>query len=98
SSCSAALRCQQQRSEIMNTVSQFVNNFFTNFVATAGFIFLGDPGIQSDRPNHPLPPSAPRCRQRERGVILGTSRDKRKGVREKNSKAPTRCRARGLLR
>lgn len=41
----------------MNTVSQFVNNFFTNFVATAGFIFLGDPGVQSDRPNHPLPPS-----------------------------------------
>ncbi|WP_232458033.1 hypothetical protein, partial [Burkholderia ubonensis] len=37
-SFSAALRCQQQRKEIMNTVSQFVNNFFTNFVATAGFI------------------------------------------------------------
>ncbi|WP_232446943.1 hypothetical protein, partial [Burkholderia ubonensis] len=34
-------------------------------VATAGFIFL--------------PPSAPRCRQRERGVILGTSRVPRKG-------------------
>ncbi|CAM3396992.1 hypothetical protein BUUB107078_29895 [Burkholderia ubonensis] len=28
----------------MNTVSQFVNNFFTNFVATAGFIFLGSAG------------------------------------------------------
>ncbi|WP_232461055.1 hypothetical protein, partial [Burkholderia ubonensis] len=81
---SAALRCQQQRSEIMNTVSQFVNNFFTNFVATAGFIYL--------------PPSAPRCRQRERGVILGTSRAKRKGVREINSNAPVRCRARGHLR
>ncbi|WP_205191087.1 MULTISPECIES: hypothetical protein, partial [unclassified Burkholderia] len=26
---SAALRFQQQRSEIMNRVSQFVNNFFT---------------------------------------------------------------------
>ncbi|WP_221766208.1 hypothetical protein, partial [Burkholderia ubonensis] len=30
---------------------------FYYFVATAGFIFLGDPGVQSDRPNHPLPPS-----------------------------------------
>ncbi|WP_232464373.1 hypothetical protein, partial [Burkholderia ubonensis] len=80
----AALRCQQQRREIMNTVSQLVNNFFTNFVATAGFICL--------------PPSAPRCRQRERGVILGTSRAKRKGLREINPKAPVRCRARGLLR
>ncbi|WP_218617168.1 hypothetical protein, partial [Burkholderia ubonensis] len=83
-SFSAALRCQQQRSEIMNTVSRFVNNFFTNFVATAGFICL--------------PPSAPRCRQRERGVILGTSRAKRKGLREINVKAPVRCRAPGLLR
>ncbi|WP_218617170.1 hypothetical protein, partial [Burkholderia ubonensis] len=82
-SFSAALRCQQQRREIMNTVSQLVNNFFTNFVATAGFICL--------------PPSAPRCRQRERGVILGTSRAKRKGVREINPKAPVGYRARGLL-
>ncbi|WP_232438367.1 hypothetical protein, partial [Burkholderia ubonensis] len=72
----AALRCQQQRSEIMNTVSQFVNNFFSNFVATAGFILP--------------PPSAPRCRQRERGVILGTSRVPRKGFREINAKAPVR--------
>ncbi|WP_232439341.1 hypothetical protein, partial [Burkholderia ubonensis] len=70
--------------EIMNTVSQLVNNFFTNFVATAGFICL--------------PPSAPRCRQRERGVILGTSRVPRKGFREINVKAPVRCRAPGLLR
>ncbi|MDN8103686.1 hypothetical protein QZN31_25965, partial [Burkholderia multivorans] len=38
--CSAALRCQQQRSEIMNTVSQLVNNFFHYIVATAGFFFL----------------------------------------------------------
>ncbi|WP_230940400.1 hypothetical protein, partial [Burkholderia multivorans] len=37
---SAALRCQQQRSEIMNTVSQLVNNFFYYIVATAGFFFL----------------------------------------------------------
>ncbi|WP_157634204.1 hypothetical protein [Burkholderia ubonensis] len=47
---------------------------------------------------HLPPPSAPRCRQRERGVILGTSRAKRKGFREINSKAPVRCRAPGLLR
>ncbi|WP_232448680.1 hypothetical protein, partial [Burkholderia ubonensis] len=43
-------------------------------------------------------PSAPRCRQRERGVILGTSRVPRKGFREINVKAPVRCRAPGLLR
>ncbi|WP_232459320.1 hypothetical protein, partial [Burkholderia ubonensis] len=49
-------------------------------------------------PPAPLPPSAPRCRQRERGVILGTSHVPRKGFREINSKAPVRCRARGLLR
>ncbi|MDR8067271.1 hypothetical protein, partial [Burkholderia cenocepacia] len=33
---SAALRFQQQRSEIMNRVSQLVNNFLNDFVATAG--------------------------------------------------------------
>ncbi|MBR8239311.1 hypothetical protein K6W26_28620, partial [Burkholderia sp. AU42008] len=32
----AALRFQQQRNEIMNRVSQFVNNFLNDFVATAG--------------------------------------------------------------
>ncbi|MFA8324747.1 hypothetical protein ACEPT7_10290, partial [Burkholderia ubonensis] len=47
---------------------------------------------------HLASPFAPRCRQRERGVILGTSRAKRKGLREINVKAPVRCRARGLLR
>ncbi|WP_216352860.1 hypothetical protein, partial [Burkholderia cenocepacia] len=36
---SAALRFQQQRSEIMNRVSQFVNNFLNDFVATAGLNF-----------------------------------------------------------
>ncbi|MBR8046846.1 hypothetical protein KDW62_16785, partial [Burkholderia multivorans] len=51
-SCSAALRCQQQRSEIMNTVSQLVNNFFHYIVATAGFFFLRRPGAlhRSTRP------------------------------------------------
>ncbi|WP_230942345.1 hypothetical protein, partial [Burkholderia stagnalis] len=61
-SFSAALRCQQQRNEIMNTVSQFVNNFFNYFVATAGFIFLRRPGAQQDIQPTPLPPSALRCR------------------------------------
>ncbi|WP_232453772.1 hypothetical protein, partial [Burkholderia ubonensis] len=32
----AALRCQQQRSEIMNTVSRFVNNFFTSSLRLRG--------------------------------------------------------------
>ncbi|WP_230954024.1 hypothetical protein, partial [Burkholderia cepacia] len=36
---SAAPRFQQQRSEIMNRVSQFVNNFLHYIVATAGFNF-----------------------------------------------------------
>ncbi|MCO8327857.1 hypothetical protein ABEG10_02590 [Burkholderia cenocepacia] len=36
---SAALRFQQQRSEIMNRVSQFVNNFLNDFVATAELNF-----------------------------------------------------------
>ncbi|WP_232439043.1 hypothetical protein, partial [Burkholderia ubonensis] len=57
---------------------------FCYSVATAGFICP--------------PPSAPRCRQRERGVILGTSRVPRKGLREINVKAPVRYRAPGLLR
>ncbi|MCA8426747.1 hypothetical protein LGN30_26590, partial [Burkholderia seminalis] len=35
----AALRFQQQRSEIMNRVSQFVNNFLHYVVATAGLNF-----------------------------------------------------------
>ncbi|WP_208446960.1 hypothetical protein, partial [Burkholderia anthina] len=35
-SFSAALRFQQQRSEIMNRFFQIVNNFFNCFVATAG--------------------------------------------------------------
>ncbi|WP_218617171.1 hypothetical protein, partial [Burkholderia ubonensis] len=82
-SFSAALRCQQQRSEIMNTVSQFVNNFFASSLRLRG---------------SSASPSAPRCRQRERGVILGISRVPRKGFREINVKAPVRCRAPGLLR
>ncbi|MDN7655626.1 hypothetical protein QZM62_19480, partial [Burkholderia multivorans] len=55
-SCSAALRCQQQRSEIMNTVSQLVNNFFHYIVATAGFFFLRRAGrSHCSTPPTPLP-------------------------------------------
>ncbi|WP_221623398.1 hypothetical protein, partial [Burkholderia ubonensis] len=96
SSFSAALRCQQQRSEIMNTVSQFVNNFFTTSLRLRGSSSSATQASK-DRPIHLASPFAPRCRQRERGVILGTSRSKRKGVRKINSKAPVRYRARGLL-
>ncbi|WP_219847146.1 hypothetical protein, partial [Burkholderia multivorans] len=53
---SAALRCQQQRSEIMNTVSQLVNNFFYYIVATAGFFFLRRAGaLCCSTPPTPLP-------------------------------------------
>ncbi|WP_230959784.1 hypothetical protein, partial [Burkholderia cepacia] len=43
---SAALRFQQQRSEIMNRVSQLVNNFLHYIVATAGLNFLRQPRAQ----------------------------------------------------
>ena len=43
----------------MNTVSQFVNNFFNYFVATAGFIFLRRPGAQQGIQPTPFP--LPRC-------------------------------------
>ncbi|WP_321821647.1 MULTISPECIES: hypothetical protein, partial [unclassified Burkholderia] len=46
---SAALRFQQQRSEIMNRLFQFVNNFFNYFVATAG--------VQLPAPPRPLRPA-----------------------------------------
>ncbi|WP_233634434.1 hypothetical protein, partial [Burkholderia cepacia] len=56
----AALRFQQQRSEIMNRVSQLVNNFLHYIVATAGFNFLRQP-----RARHCSTPPAllplPRC-------------------------------------
>ncbi|ONP59502.1 hypothetical protein A8D89_15385, partial [Burkholderia cenocepacia] len=70
---SAALRFQQQRSEIMNPVSQFVNNFLNDFVATAGLNFRTAKARYLPNPNGTasLPP-APRFRWRERGVILST--------------------------
>ncbi|MBX4102247.1 hypothetical protein, partial [Burkholderia cepacia] len=52
---SAALRFQQQRSEIMNRVSQLVNNFLHCIVATAGFNFQA-----SRAPHHcSTPPASP---------------------------------------
>ncbi|WP_230951424.1 hypothetical protein, partial [Burkholderia anthina] len=59
----AALRFQQQRSEIMNRVSQLVNNFLNDFVATAGLNFLRRRGSLPPNPNSTasLPP-APRFR------------------------------------
>ncbi|WP_230962835.1 hypothetical protein, partial [Burkholderia cepacia] len=53
---SAALRFQQQRSEIMNRVSQLVNNFLHYIVATAGFNFLHQPRARHcSTPPAPLP-------------------------------------------
>ncbi|WP_217473828.1 hypothetical protein, partial [Burkholderia lata] len=57
---SAALRFQQQRSEIMNRVSQIVNNFFHYIVATAGLKLPG----QLSAPDSSTPPTLlplPRC-------------------------------------
>ncbi|MDS0863082.1 hypothetical protein NUV25_35860, partial [Burkholderia pseudomultivorans] len=52
----AALRFQQQRSEIMNRVSQVVNNFLLLSVATAGFFFLRRQGApHCSTPSTPLP-------------------------------------------
>ncbi|WP_217482898.1 hypothetical protein, partial [Burkholderia aenigmatica] len=55
---SAALRFQQQRSEIMNRVSHFVNNFFHYFVATARLNFQASCALQTaahHQPCFPLP-------------------------------------------
>ncbi|WP_278650808.1 hypothetical protein, partial [Burkholderia lata] len=55
---SAALRFQQQRSEIMNRVSHFVNNFFHYIVATAGLNFQVSCALQTPahrQPCFPLP-------------------------------------------
>ncbi|MBY4886204.1 hypothetical protein, partial [Burkholderia contaminans] len=54
----AALRFQQQRSEIMNRVSQFVNNFLHYIVATAGLNFQAGCALQTaalHQPCFPLP-------------------------------------------
>ncbi|WP_230946748.1 hypothetical protein, partial [Burkholderia cepacia] len=60
---SAALRFQQQRSEIMNRVSQLVNNFLHYIVATAGFNFLHQPRARHcSTPPAPLPSPALRFR------------------------------------
>ncbi|MBR7987194.1 hypothetical protein KDX04_15335 [Burkholderia cenocepacia] len=75
---SAALRFQQQRSEIMNRVSQLVNNFLNDFVATAGLNFRARGSLPPNLNSTASLPSAPRFRWRERGVILSTHPHPRK--------------------
>ncbi|WP_208456531.1 hypothetical protein, partial [Burkholderia sp. BCC1644] len=48
-------RFQQQRSEIMNRVSQLVNNFLHDIVATAGLNFLHHRGRYHQASTAPLP-------------------------------------------
>ncbi|KUY90524.1 MULTISPECIES: hypothetical protein, partial [unclassified Burkholderia] len=54
----AALRFQQQRSEIMNRLFQLVNNFLNYFVATIGVQLRVRPGSTTalDRTASLLPP------------------------------------------
>ncbi|MGU7816726.1 hypothetical protein, partial [Burkholderia sp. AW49-1] len=60
---SAALRFQQQRSEIMNRLFQLVNNFLNYFVATAGVQLRVRWGSTTYPRPHRFPSSsAPRCR------------------------------------
>ncbi|WP_221624929.1 hypothetical protein, partial [Burkholderia cepacia] len=56
----AALRFQQQRSEIMNRVSQLVNNFLHYIVATAGFNFQASRAPDTAA-HHQLRFPLPRC-------------------------------------
>ncbi|WP_205793837.1 hypothetical protein, partial [Burkholderia sp. Ac-20353] len=59
---SAALRFQQQRNEIMNTVSQFVNNFLLHRCDCG--VHLPSPAKRLTRhpANFASPSPAPRCR------------------------------------
>ncbi|WP_223873506.1 hypothetical protein, partial [Burkholderia pseudomallei] len=68
---SAALRCQQQRNEIMITYSQRVNNFFTTASRTAQ--------ITAPRPRPPLPPTVP---HEPRNLPLPPSRRVRRSAKE----------------
>ncbi|WP_208452342.1 hypothetical protein, partial [Burkholderia cepacia] len=56
----AALRFQQQRSEIMNRVSQLVNNFLHYIVATAGLNFQASRAPDTAA-HHQLRFPLPRC-------------------------------------
>ncbi|WP_208451824.1 hypothetical protein, partial [Burkholderia cepacia] len=56
----AALRFQQQRSEIMNRVSQLVNNFLHYIVATAGLNFQASRAPDTAA-HHQLCFPLPRC-------------------------------------
>ncbi|WP_230938004.1 hypothetical protein, partial [Burkholderia multivorans] len=60
--CSAALRCQQQRSEIMNTVSQLVNNFFTTSLRLRGSSSFVGRALTLQHTSGFASPSAPRFR------------------------------------
>jgi len=63
----------------MNRVSQLVNNFLNNFVATAGAQLPYRRGSLPPTLNNTASlPSAPRFRWRERGVILSTRPHPRK--------------------
>ncbi|WP_185640912.1 hypothetical protein [Burkholderia sp. Bp8984] len=57
---SAALRFQQQRSEIMNRFFQFVNNFLTTSLRRLGFNFLHRRG-RYDPPDSTASLLLPRC-------------------------------------
>ncbi|MCA7889606.1 hypothetical protein LGM58_41225, partial [Burkholderia contaminans] len=57
----AALRFQQQRSEIMNRVSQLVNNFLHYIVATAGLNFQASDALQTPAHRQPCFPSPAPC-------------------------------------
>ncbi|WP_219846360.1 hypothetical protein, partial [Burkholderia multivorans] len=59
---SAALRCQQQRSEIMNTVSQLVNNFFTTSLRLRGSSSFVGWALTLQHTSDFASPSAPRFR------------------------------------
>ncbi len=73
----------------MNRVSQLVNNFLHYIVATAGLNFRTAEAVPAKPQPHCFPSfrAAFRFRERERGVILCTRRQSRKGFRKKY-KAP----------
>ncbi|AOK33178.1 hypothetical protein WL90_02455 [Burkholderia cenocepacia] len=80
----------------MNRVSQFVNNFLNDFVATAGLNFRAAKARYLPNPygTASLPP-APRFRWRERGVILSTCPHPCKRFCEESLKKPPCAHAHG---
>jgi len=68
----------------MNIVSQFVNNFFTTSLRLRGSFSFARPAAELPATRLlRFPSSAPRCRQRERGVILVSRPAARKGFVKK---------------